>query len=348
MRNQARPVRLSWWAASALLVLISNLFAARDAAAQGTSSPSEIAAEAEFAAGVTLMKGGQCEAALLRFRESQRQSPASGTLLDIAYCEQQLGHRARAFIAYQQALPIAQSTGKTEHVRLAHEGTERLSPELGWLWLRLAAPSERWQIQIDGSRIESATDSLIPLDPGEHTIIASVGEHSNPARSVSVTAGQRLTLDVEEPAARPAVVAPKQNDSQPTAPVAPNPSPQQQSPARGRTSSPKQADADATLAALGWGLTGVGATAVATGIGLFIHARLRYDSADCPNNQCVGAPKDERDAAAKEWVWSYLSAGAGAVVLGTGLTLLWLESPNQDAKVSARITPWSVAVEGVF
>lgn len=342
-RNVSRPLSTALLHCVLSVASVAPMFIFGSAHAQTAPSADELSAEAEFAAGVTLMKGGQCDAALRRFRESQRLSPASGTLLDIAYCEQELGHSASAFTAYQQALPIAQASGKPAHVQLAREGITQLTPLLGWLWLRLSTPVERWQVRIDGMLVDGDLSALVPVDPGEHNVLARLNQIDTQGQVISVRAGQRIALDFEDPVPRSAPPTPP-----PQVNASATPKPMPSKPAAHQDPLPPREPERSSTPVVAWAFTGAGSAALATGVGLFLVARYRYDHADCPGNICDGEPEQVRLSAGNQAIWAGVSAGVGAALLGTGLVLFWTRSSDTETALNASVTPWSMQLEGSF
>jgi len=303
------------------------------ARAEGESR--ELAAEGRFVDGLRLMKAGNCSEALPRFRESQELSPASGTLLNIGYCEAAIGHPARAWLAYRRALSLAEATGKANHATMAKSEAEQLEAKLGWLSLRIS-DGRRWALSLDSEPLpDSATVSELPTDPGTHTLNGSVAGKVLFQRVVSVAPGQHLTVEVADVSTAeqsPGAVTPHQPPRPPPKPPEP----------LART---EESRAPLYL------FIGGGAL-VASGIAVFVHARYRYDSANCPNNQCVGAPKDDRVAAKTESIVSYALAGAGVALGGIALGLELSTSSPKSGKATTVVrvsaSPSGLGVSGAF
>lgn len=289
---------------SALLMMTS----AWPGTARAEGESRELAAEGRFVEGLRLMKAGNCSEALPRFRESQELSPASGTLLNIGYCEATVGHLARAWLAYRRALSLAESSGKTNHASLAKSEAEQLEAKLGWISLQLL-DDRRWELSLDSEPLpDTAALSELPTDPGTHTLTGTVGGRALFQKVVNVAPGQHVTIDVRDTStakSSPPEAPPREPLPPPSAPPHPPES---------NAAQPSESRAPLYLM-IGGGVL------VASGIALFTHARLRYDSADCPYNHCIGAPKEDRIAAKTESIVSYALAGAGVALGGVALAL---------------------------
>lgn len=308
--------------------------------ARAQSDTREIVAEAEFVEGVRLMKDGALQAALACFQESQRLSPASGTLLDMAYCEAQLGHLARAWFLYRQALALAEASGKKDHARLAHEEQAKLERSLGWLSLGTSTPDRAWQLTLDGESLPNELAGVaFPVDPGDHVLVVSVSGTQRSRRELHVASGEKVVVELVEP--EPSVRAPLQAETPPA----------QRTPHVNPPSTPHGARRLSVV------LAAAGGAGIATGIGLFLHARLAYDSATCPDNRCSGSARDARVSARNESFVSYGVSAAGAALFGIGAAL-WFSSPpghEQRAPVGqsalllgGELGPWSVGVQHRF
>ncbi|HET9930972.1 MAG TPA: hypothetical protein VFQ35_09805 [Polyangiaceae bacterium] len=307
-------------------------------------SAAQIAAEARFTEGVRLMKADRCEAALTEFRASQALDPASGTLLDIGYCEVRLGHVASAWFAYRQALSLAQASRKEHHERIARRELDALEPQLAYWSLRVPAGSADVSVEVDGSRVEREVWSAgTPADPGAHQI--RVFERGAPKweRSFSLVAGQRLVLDVpgEAFAARaPEVLAaPRVSETAVEVPMSPaGVGAREPSQVASAAREVQRHDARRILA-----LSSAGAGAaclLGAGI-LFAKARHDYDAVDedCPSNVCRSKSSYEaRNGAIDLFHWSLGVGGVGVALLGVGSALLLSSRASADVSVARSIS----------
>src|SRR5262249_31438023 len=92
------------------LVVAAAMSTARASTAEGTSA----VAEALYQQGKRLMDAGHVSEACIKFAESQRVEPATGTLLNLANCHQQEGKTATAWAEFTQAAEQSEQKGQTD------------------------------------------------------------------------------------------------------------------------------------------------------------------------------------------------------------------------------------------
>jgi hypothetical protein len=317
-------------ASIAVATLLAALSLGHTARAQ---DPSALAAEALFTEGVQLMKANRCAEAADKFRQSEHLEPASGTLLDLAYCEVQLGHRANAWLLYRQAIPLARQNNKPEHEQIAKDQAAKLEGELGLLTVNVdAADDANLSVHLDGQAIARDLWSVpIPVDPGPHKVDVYSGDQRVSYYTVTSVRGQPSTLRIPRVSNSSAASRPPPAPSSGATPTRDPPKAEAR-----RDVAPPRHDSTRTWAYV---TGGVGVAALVGGSALFVSARLKYDSvADrCDGNVCdAGAVEVRRSAIARAKV----SAGvlvAGVVLVGAG-TVLWLEHPsNGDRGANALV-----------
>jgi hypothetical protein len=304
----------------------------------------ELAAESAFAEGTRLMKADRCNEAVAKFRESQRLDPASGTALNIGYCEAKLGRIASAWLAYRQAHRLAQSQGKTQHEALAREQADKLEPEVPHIVVsfdRNAPPDA--SLRLDGAPLERDMWSVpIPLDPGEHKIERISADAEPWAKSITLARGERLTIDVPALAGvePPPVAAPVVSSE-----AAHETPPPRRDDTRGGTSAQRT-----------WGFVvgGAGVAAFATGTALLVSARLKYDGAedDCPPVGCNDDGFETRESARTQ-AFVGMGVGAAGIVLtgvGLGLVLLADDGPGEQSAfvVGSPETPFALGFRSTY
>jgi len=321
----------------ALLIALSC--AAPLPAAARTSSPTStaaIAAESAFLDGVRLMKQAAWSEAAERFRDSQRLDPASGTLLNLAYCQTQLGKTASAWLTYRQASALAERTGKPAHAQLAHEQGEKLEPALAKLRFTLIGDGSRTtQLKLDDEELAKESWSLsVPVDPGQHRIVAVFDSGENWQTEVVAQPGQESVVEVKVPEAkaRPAAPALTPRSASGGSSVGPTPVP----------ASPAAPSAAARPSGWSLGLGVAGAGAVVAGSALFVSARLGYDAArgHCSgNNACPNPYYDREQAAQSRAKLSFVLAGSGVLLMGAAAVLHFRASHDDEprAQLSAAV-----------
>jgi hypothetical protein len=284
------------------------------------------------------MKADRCDEAVVKFRESQRLDPASGTALNIGYCEAKLGRIASAWLAYRQAHRLAQSQGKTQHEALAREQADKLEPEVPHLVVTIdRASGADVSVMLDGAVLGRDMWSVpIPLDPGEHRIERRGGQAEPWTKTITLARGERLTVDVPtSPGANPmpAAAPPAQNTE-------PKPVPPPVESQRGASSQRT------------WGFVvgGAGLAAFATGTALLVSARVKYDGAedDCPPIGCNDDGFETREAARTQAFIGMGVGAAGIALTGVGLALVLLaDDDSHGGERSALVvgspeTPWAL------
>src|SRR5262245_36826531 len=182
-------------AARVLAFVLASVAVSRHARADDKA---ELAAESAFAEGTRLMKADRCDEAVAKFRESQRLDPASGTALNIGYCEAKLGRVASAWLAYRQAQRLAQPQGKAQHEALAREQATKLEPEVPHLVIAVGRDERSGvSVRLDGAPLErDVWSTSIPVDPGAHKVERLVDGGEPWEKTVTLARGENATVEV--------------------------------------------------------------------------------------------------------------------------------------------------------
>ena len=155
------------------------------------------AAEALFEAGRAAMEKGDFASACPRFGESERLDPAPGTLLNLADCEEHLGHLARAWEAWKEALAtLPPSDARLPAAKTRERAIESRVPRLT-LTRAPGAPGETIARR-DKVEIHAASfDVPLPVNPGDHTIVVTAPGREAKTTVVTMKEGETRTLPVE-------------------------------------------------------------------------------------------------------------------------------------------------------
>src|SRR6186713_462864 len=95
------------------------------ALAQAAAEPgAEKLADQRFSEALSMMDSKRYAEACALFEESQRLAPASGTLLNLADCYQQLGRLAKASATFSAALESARQSGNVARQQVAQKRIE--------------------------------------------------------------------------------------------------------------------------------------------------------------------------------------------------------------------------------
>jgi len=292
-----------------------------EATAQETEDP-----EVLFKRGRSLAAAGKCADALPLFRRSHAASPAVGTLLNIADCEEEIGRTASAKSAFEQAQVLADELGDGKRSGYARKRLEQLIPRLSRLRVVVRAPAEALGLTLDGQPLpRDAWGRAIPLDPGLHQVVAGAeGYHDYEAEVRLEDPGTTLQLEV------PALTSS-------TAPAPP-------------TAIVIRREGGLGLAPriAGWTVGGLGLAFVGTGAGLMLRAQAIVDEAEpyCPDAENACLPQGvelRKEAQTNERAGIALLAVGGAALTAGGV-LLGLgyasEPADDDLLDRMAVAPW--------
>jgi hypothetical protein len=277
----------------------------------------EAAAEALFRSGRKAAAAGDHAAACERFGESQRLQPATGTLLNLAICEEQLGRLVHAWQHYHavlDSLPADDARRDIARARLS-ELDARLPRFV--IEKRPGAPPDT-RVRLSGVVLGAESFGVpIPIDPGTHTWVVSAARREERAYTRQVTEGQRLTLSVAPGAPLPAKAAPR----------APLPS---------RT---PRARAAPDVPLLGYSLLGIGAASLAvSGVtALMALDRGRTVDDECSGRDCTRAGLRAADQGRTLVQWCTLTFVFGLLGAGSG-TYLVLDASSASNPRAGRVT----------
>ncbi|MEP7123566.1 MAG: tetratricopeptide repeat protein [Byssovorax sp.] len=264
------------------------------------------AAEALFQQAKTLTEQQRYDEACPKFAASYKLDRTLGTLLNLADCEEHLGHVASAWAHWGEAVELAQKAGdKRDAFATTHR--DALVKRLPMLQLDIAAPSATLEVFRDGVKIDSAAYGVpLPSDPGGHVVTVRRGGETLVEKRVVVREGETSALALDLVAIEKA---------------APPPAAAYDAPPSG-------------LRTGGFVLAGVGAATILAAAGLEIAAIVNKSAADSPDacvqKHCtpVGigvAQRANTFATAGQWV------GIGGIVMAAVGVSLYIASPGRRA-----------------
>jgi len=157
-------------------------------------------AESLYAEGRRLMASGKTASACAKFDESYQLAPATGTLLNLAACNEAMGKSATAWAQFRKAEVAAHRDGRADRVQFAQEHRARLEQGLSYLTI-VTSPTEAaagLQITLDDMVLGPAAWNIsIPVDPGERRIVARLPHDQPRVFRVVIKAGDRTAkIDV--------------------------------------------------------------------------------------------------------------------------------------------------------
>lgn len=287
------------------------------------------AAEALFEAGRQAATRGDWANACPKFAESERLDPAPGTLLNLADCEEHLGHLAAAWDAWHEA--IASLGPGDDRTAQARKRAAALDARIPRLTVRLA-PGAPAGATVHRDAVELGAASLgvaLPVDPGAHVVRVDAPGHEPSSTPVTLAEGESRAVDVSAGAAS----APEPPAPQP-APTAPPPPP----PA---TEAPPPPAAHPALRTTGFvlGIAGLASLAAGATTGALAFAQKSTVQNHCPDPR--GCDQTGLDAAHSGHTYATVSDVtfiAGGVLLAAGAALVLL-NPARPAPT----TGWLVA-----
>ncbi|MCC6557382.1 MAG: hypothetical protein IT372_30900 [Polyangiaceae bacterium] len=154
------------------------------------------AAEALFLEGRAALENGDYETACRKFQASLDVSGAIGPLLNLADCEEKRGRLATALSLWQKGAARLADKPKDERRKVVQERIEVLEERAPTISLSLAPgapPGTR--VRVDGAEVADLSRP-IPLDPGDHEVIASAKGREDDRATVTLFPGNHRTLAI--------------------------------------------------------------------------------------------------------------------------------------------------------
>jgi hypothetical protein len=278
-------------------------------------------AEALYREGQQLIGAGKVHEACVKFAESERIDPATGTLMATAACHEKEGKLATAWAEFTDAVNMAGRAHEPDRERYARAHAATLEKSLYRFTLDLPSPPMGTEVKIDARALGvGALGSAIPLDPGRHHIEVAAPHMTTWTRDIDVpeTAGtERLTVSLE--------------GAHEASPV-----------------DPPKVKTDGPGLALPAAIGGAGVAAIATGVVLLITANGKgndavSDAKAATNMTEYSNAQNEHDSAATLQAAGLVIGGVGVVAAAIGTVLLVKaksahpSSTSRDASV--RVTP---------
>lgn len=282
-----------------------------------------VAAQALFDDARRLMAAGQTAEACPKFAESQRLDPGIGTAFNLADCYEKTGHVASAWALFLEVVSQARASGESDREAAAKTRATRLEPRLPKLRIRVSEESRLTGLEItrDGVTVGQAQwDSMVPVDPGSHEIIARAPGRQTYARTVKAEEG--VVLDFELPVLPPGA-APEVESSGAREEASPHEEPAKKSESSGPS---------------GWvyglGAVGVVGLGVGTTFAFMAMADNKSSKEHCDTsvqpNQCQPAGIDERNSALTKGNVATAAFAIGGASLA-GALVVWLVGGSGDS-----------------
>ncbi len=298
-------------------------------ASAAPSAADAAAAETMFRDGKALAAAGRNAEACEKFAESQRLEPATGTLLELAQCDERAGRLASAWAEYTDAASAAQKATppRPDRVKFARGGVARVEPKMAHLTIRVPEDVKAMPglaLKRDGALVgPGAMGEPIPVDPGPHTIEATAPGRVTWTES-AMTSNEAAPTVVDVPPLAEAATSPP-----PAADLRPEPA---------RSFWTLQRD-------LGLAAAGAGVASVVVGSVFGAQAASSWSSfkSMCNPSACANASaRPTYDDARSDGTLSTVFIIAGAVAVAGGATLFFLPTGGTaKAGASAYWAPYA-------
>ncbi len=308
-----------------LAVFAAATGVARTSSAQ-TADPT--AAETLFDEGKKLMAEGRYPEACGKFEESQRLDPGGGTLLHLALCREAEGKTASAWTAFHAAISQARRDKREDRERVAREHIEALEAKLAKLTITVKGDRPGLEVKRDGVLVDKAQwGAAVPIDPGKHTVEASIRGRRVMQEDVAI-----------EPGRRDAVVTVQPYVAAPT--VTPPATPPADSSSRSFMSGWRWA---------GLGMAGLGLAGIAVGSAFGVNAisKKNQSAPHCPNDFCDATGHTLRREGLTSGDVSTATFIAGGVLLAGGVVLV-VAGPRNKATAQVAVGLGSLTLGGGF
>jgi hypothetical protein len=187
--------------ALSMLPALATLTTTDARAEQATGAVPDPAAAALFHSGRELVEKGDWAAGCPKFEASLALYSSASTMLNIARCQEHDGKIASAWSTYKRALVVNRETPGEERRRaledVAQKGIASLEPRLPKLRVVIAVAPEGLQVTRNGQYVPLAMlGTTIPVDPGEHRIVARAPGHRTEQRTVTVAEAKTERVEI--------------------------------------------------------------------------------------------------------------------------------------------------------
>lgn len=327
-----------------LLVGLALLGVAGSVRAEPGAVSASTIAEGLFRQARELSKAGRDAEACPKFEESQRLEPKLGTLLNLALCHEAVGRIATAWTELRAAAAQAGREGQKDRESFARDRAASLEKKLPYLVLVGAgATPAGLTLTLDLQPIgASVLGAPIPIDPGEHVVVASAPGRASWTGTVVIPAGPgetRFSVPELAPAAPPPVPSP----AAPAAPAAPVSAPAP-TPAPALAPAPKtepERPPGADLFLRGGLIVGSAGMLVGIGAGLATLSEASDLEAACTNGTCP--PEQEEALSRANTLANVSNAGFAMGLLGLGAAAgaywLWPSADKPSSPPKTTVTP---------
>jgi hypothetical protein len=176
-------------------LVFAALLLANATAAAGEPARNPASADDLFRQGRTLAIAQDYLHACPKFAESLRLDPAAGTLLNLADCEEQIGHLASAWEHFKELGDQLPRTDERKDIAL--ERARNVERRLPHLVIELSLDTPEATVRRDDVELGRSSFGVpLPVDPGEHTVLVSQPGGTPWQMTFALAEGQSRTLIV--------------------------------------------------------------------------------------------------------------------------------------------------------
>jgi tetratricopeptide (TPR) repeat protein len=300
-------------AAIALVAALVTLLPATANAADDAPKADQL-----FAEGRELLEKGRFAEACEKLRQSGELAPATGTLINLGYCYEQIQRFRSAMDAYAEAETIAKQAKDDKREKFARERFAAVEPKALKLVLRVADPPSTG-IEVKRNNVvvpPSQWGVPIAVDPEDWVVTATAPRRAT-WRGAVIGRGEAAVITMVIPALEEERVA----GAAPRAAAQPNGS----------------ITALGTKRVVALGLGGVALATIGAGTALALGAKSRYDDslAHCDGDLCDERGVTEQQGAVAQGNVATVLFAIGLACVGGGV-YLWLTGGDEGAAKAAR------------
>ncbi len=266
-------------------------------------------ADALFNEGRELLEKARFAEACAKLKESEQLSPATGTLLNLGYCWEQLGRMRSAMEAYGEAEVLAATANDGKRIGMAKERYAAAEKKAAKLVVRIAPQTtEDLVVTRNGTAmVKSDFDRPVPVDPEDFVIVAAAPAFQT-WRGAVIVRGDGAVVTVIVP------------------PLVPN--------ASASTNATASSSSLGSKRILALALGGVGAIFLGAGIGTALSAKSRYNDArsHCDDTGCDPTGVAIQQGAAAQGNVATLLFALGLASVGGGVYFWITGAPDADGR----------------
>jgi len=315
--------------------------------------PDPAAAQTLFYEARNLMKAGKFSEACPKLEESLRLDEGIGTRFNLADCEEHLGRVATAWAGFLEVAGKARASHQPDREKIARDRAAKIEPRLPKLVVDVEGAPQGMEVKRDGVIVgHAAWGTAIPVDPGQHTIVATAP--GKQAWETNVQTPEAKTTHVTIPVRdlQPIVAATPPAAAPPPAQPQPQPAPEPQGPTsqtqvtnadtmNGNFPPPEHDDRGGVQRTLGWVTLGLGAASLAVGGGFGIVSLGKRDAAGkhCNGDICDETSAQYREDAIRAGNVATATAIAGGAAAGLGIILLLTAPSSKEPSHAIRAVP---------